>query len=184
MVRQAKARGVAVTADVATHQLHLSELDIKDYNPLCYTLPPLRALSDREALRQGVREGVIDAICSDHQPHDIDAKLAPFQEASPGISALDTLLPLTMQLIDQGVLSLKAAITSLTASPAAIIDRQSGSLSVGENADVLLYDPQIKWELDVAGMVSSGKNTPFIGHEFTGRVLQTYVHGERADTIN
>lgn len=181
MVRQAKARGVGVTADVAAHQLHLSELDIKDYNPLCHTLPPLRAESDQLALRQAVNDGAIDAICSDHQPHDIDAKLAPFQEASPGISALETLLPLTMQLVEQGALSLKAAIASLAANPAAIIDRPIGCLSIGSDADVLLYDPQVKWKLDASQIVSNGKNTPFIGREFTGKVLQTYVRGQRAD---
>lgn len=182
MVRQAKARGVEVTADVAAHQLHLSELDIKDYNPLCHTLPPLRAVSDQAALHQAVNDGVIDAICSDHQPHDIDAKLAPFQEASPGISALDTLLPLTMQLVEQGALSLNAAIASLTAHPAAIIDRPIGCLSVGNDADMLFYDPSLKWVLDNSQIVSNGKNTPFIGREFTGKVLHTYVRGQRADS--
>jgi len=182
MVRQAKTRGLAVTADVAAHQLHLSELDIKDYNPLCYTLPPLRALSDQAALRQAVNNGVIDAICSDHQPHDIDAKLAPFQEASPGISSLETLLPLTMQLVEQGDLSLKAAIASLSVKPAAIIDKPIGCLSVGNDADVILYDPSVKWTFDVSQITSNGKNTPFIGREFTGKVLRAYVRGQRADT--
>lgn len=182
MVRQAKERGVAVTADVAAHQLHLSELDIKDYNPLCYTLPPLRALSDQAALRQALSDGVIDVICSDHQPHDIDAKLAPFQEASPGISALETLLPLSMELVQQGVLSLNAAISRLSDSPSKIINRSMGDLSVGSDADVLLYDPEIKWTLETANMISNGKNTPFIGREFTGKLLQTYISGERADT--
>lgn len=182
MVRQAKARGVGVTADVAAHQLHLSELDIKDYNPLCYTLPPLRALSDQAALRDAVSDGTIDAICSDHQPHNIDAKLAPFQEASPGISALETLLPLTMLLVEQGVLDVKTAISSLSANPARIIDRPNGSLSVGSDADLIVYDPLAKWTLDTSTIKSSGKNTPFLGREFTGKVLQTYVRGQRADT--
>jgi dihydroorotase len=182
MVRQAKARGVAVTADVAAHQLFLSELDIKDYNPLCYTLPPLRAMSDQAALRQAVADGVIDVICSDHQPHDIDSKLAPFQEASPGISALETLLPLTMQLVEEGKLTLKLAVSMLSANPAHIIDRSSGALSVGDVADVLLYDPFAKWTLETDKISSNGKNTPFIGREFTGKVMQTYVRGRRADS--
>lgn len=184
LVRQAKARGLSVTADVAAHQLHLSELDIKDYNPLCYTLPPLRGLSDQAALREGVNDGTIDAICSDHQPHNIDAKLAPFQESSPGISALETLLPLTMQLVDEGVLDLCTALACLSANPADIIDKRAGSFTVGNNADVLLYDPNENWTLDASTIFSNGKNTPFIGREFTGKVKQTYVRGQRADTYS
>lgn len=182
MIRRAKQRGLAVTADVAAHQLHLSELDIKDYNPLCYTLPPLRAVSDQQALRDAVNNGVIDAICSDHQPHNIDAKLAPFQEASPGISALETLLPLTMQLVEQGAIDLTSALAGLTSNPARIIDKPSGSLSAGADADVLLYNPQLKWTLDNSVIASNGKNTPFIGREFVGKVVQTYVQGKRVDT--
>ena len=183
MVRQAKRRGVAVTADVAAHQLHLSELDINDYNPLCHTLPPLRALSDQRALREAVADGTIDAICSDHQPHNIDAKLAPFQEASPGISALETLLPLVMQLVEQGDLTIDVAIAALTINPATIIERSVGSLSAGTNADVLLYDPKIKWVFDASKIASNGKNTPFVGREFTGRLLHTYVRGRRVDSL-
>jgi dihydroorotase len=184
MVRQAKARGISVTADVAAHQLHLSELDIKDYNPLCYTLPPLRAMSDQVALREGLNDGSIDAICSDHQPHNIDAKLAPFQEASPGISALETLLPLTMQLVQEGVIDLKKAVTCLSTNPAVIIDKAAGSLSVGNNADILLYDPKQSWTLDASTIFSNGKNTPFVGREFIGKVMHTYVRGQRADTYS
>jgi len=183
MVRQAKARSIAVTADVAAHQLHLSELDIRDYNPICYTLPPLRAMSDQAALRKGLSDGVIDAICSDHQPQHIDAKLAPFQEASPGISALETLLPLTMQLVEQGVLDLKTAVSSLSVNPAKIVDKSTGSISIGSEADVLLYDPHAKWVLKASEMTSNGKNTPFSSCEFTGKLLQTYVSGQRADSL-
>jgi len=183
MVRQAKARGVAVTSDVAAHQLHLSELDIKDYNPLCHTSPPLRALSDQAALREGLQDGTIDAICSDHQPHNIDAKLAPFQEASPGISALETLLPLTLQLVEQGSLNINAALSCLTASPANIIDKPTGDLAVGREADMLMYDPRVKWTLDASQIYSNGKNTPFLGREFSGKLLQTYVSGQRIDTL-
>ena len=184
MIRKAKARGISVTADVAAHQLHLSELDIKDYNPLCYTLPPLRAMSDQAALRDGLKDGTIDAICSDHQPHHIDAKLAPFQEASPGISALETLLPLTLQLVEDGVVDLKTAISCLSATPAEIIDKEAGALSVGNNADMLLYDPTLNWTLDASTIFSNGKNTPFVGREFIGKVIQTYVRGQRADTYS
>lgn len=182
MVRQAKAQGLPVTADVAAHQLHLTEHDIVDYNPLCYTLPPLRSEADRQALREAVGEGVIDAICSDHQPHDIDAKLAPFQEASPGISALETLLPLTLKLVEEGALSLPQAIASLTVQAANVIEKPLGQLTIGGDADLCLYDPEHAWTLQPEAMVSHGKNTPFAGWAFSGKVIQTYVKGLRADS--
>ena len=181
MIRQAKERDLNITADVAAHQLHLTENDIADYNPLCHTLPPLRAASDCDALRKAVREGVIDVICSDHQPHDIDAKLAPFQDSSFGISALETLLPLTMKLVDDGVLSLPQAVASLTSNAADIINRPHGRLSVGCDADFLLYDPIAEWRFDPADMYSNGKNSPFEGWEFKGKLLRTYVKGQRVD---
>ncbi|RVU85862.1 dihydroorotase [Leucothrix sargassi] len=181
LVRDAKAQGLAVTADVAAHQLHLTEYDIKDYNPLCHVTPPLRSEADRDALRQAVADGVIDAVCSDHQPHDIDAKLAPFQESSPGISGLETLLPLTMKLVNEGALTLEQAIGSLSFRAAQIIDKPVGSLAEGSYADMLVYDPQQTWTLDPEAMLSNGKNTPFGGWEFSGKVAQTYTRGKRAD---
>ena len=181
LIRQAKAQGLAVTADVAAHQLHLTEYDIKDYNPLCHVTPPLRSEADRNALRQAVADGVIDAVCSDHQPHDIDAKLAPFQESRPGISGLETLLPLTMKLVDEGALTLEQAIGSLSFRAAGIIDQPVGSLSEGSYADMIVYDPKVTWTLNPQEMLSNGKNTPFGGWTFNGKVTQTYTRGLRAD---
>lgn len=181
MIRHAKSRGLKVTADVAAHQLFLSEHDIADFNPLCHTLPPLRSKSDQKALREAVRDGVIDAICSDHQPHDIDSKLAPLQESSPGISALETLLPLTLKLAEEGALSLQQAIARVTANAADIIGRPHGRLSVGNDADLLLVDPQQQWQFEHSAMFSSGKNSPFGGWSFTGKLQQTYVKGQRVD---
>ena len=139
-------------------------------------------MTDRAALRQGVIDGVIDAICSDHQPQDIDAKLAPFQEASPGISALETLLPLTMDLVTNGEFDLGTAISRLTANPAGIINKQAGTLAIGDTADLIVYNPETKWQLTPKTISSNGKNTPFMYREFTGKVEQTYVSGQRADT--
>ncbi|HIO93020.1 MAG TPA: dihydroorotase [Leucothrix mucor] len=177
LLRQAKNDGLPVTADVAAHQLFLTEMDISDFNTLCKTLPPLRSERDRDALRKGVAEGVIDVICSDHQPHDIDAKLAPFQQSSSGISALETLLPLTLRLVEEGILSLEQAISCITHKPAAIINKSKGSLAIGQAADFILFDPEQYLDISFDSLQSKGKNSPFFGWGFSGRVVSTGIAG-------
>ena len=177
MVQRAQHDGLPITMDVAAHQLFLTEVDIGDFDSLCHTLPPLRSLRDRDGLRHCVAGGSIAAICSDHQPHEVDAKLAPFPATEPGISALETLLPLTLQLADDGVLSLQDAIHRVTAGPAAILGIEAGNLSPGVAADVCIYNPEHPWTLEEATVRSAGKNTPFIGWEFGGRVTHTLVDG-------
>ena len=178
MLKQAKESGFPVTADVAAHQLFLTEMDLCDYNPLCHTIPPLRSERDRDALRQAVADNLIDAICSDHQPHEIDAKLAPFEETSPGISGFETLLPLVMRLVEEKVLSETQAISYLTEKPAKLINVSSSGLKVGNSADLSIYDPSEFWQLDTAKMTSRGKNTPFSGWGFSGRTIKTFVKGK------
>ena len=178
LIEYGKNQGLPITADVAAHQLFLSEMDIKDFNPLCHTMPPLRTIRDKEALRQGLADGIIDAICSDHQPHEIDAKLAPLQETEPGISALETLLPLSLKLVEEGVLSLPQAIALVTENPAKILGIPAGLLQEGQDASLLLFDPKPLWELQAENMLSAGKNTPFIGHGFAGQVIKTFLAGK------
>lgn len=178
LLRLAKGNGLPVSSDVAAHQLFLTEMDISDFNTLCYTLPPLRSERDRDALRQGVAEGVIDAICSDHQPHDIDAKLAPFQQASPGISALETLLPLTLRLVEEGVLTLEQALSSVTHKPASIVNKAKGSLAVGQPADLSLFDPEQSLDISLETFKSQGKNSPFFGWGFNGCVTTSIIRGQ------
>ena len=178
MIAEAQRQGLPVSADVAAHHLHLTEHDIGDFNTQCHVRPPLRGKQDRQGLRKALKSGVIGAICSDHQPHEPDAKLAPFAQSEPGISALETLLPLTLKLVDEELLALSEAIALLTHKPAQIIGADTGHLGVGATADVCLFDPQARWVLTPDQLVSRGHNTPFLGWEFRGRVTHTLVGGK------
>ncbi len=177
MIEEARGRGLPVSADVTAHHLHLTEHDIGQFDTQCHVLPPLRARRDRDALRAALKRGVIDAICSDHQPHEPDAKLAPFAEAAPGISGLETLLPLTLRLVDEQLLSLSEAIALLTHRPATILGIDAGALAVGATADVCIFDPQAQWTLEETSFVSRGRNSPFLHWQFRGRVSHTLVGG-------
>jgi dihydroorotase len=177
LIRRAKQDGMKITADVSAHQLHLSENDISSFNSYFHVLPPLRSQRDMTALRQGVADGTIDIICSDHQPHDADAKQQPFPGASPGISALDTLLPLVLALVDEGVFELHTAVRALTSAPADTLNIKAGVLEVGAIADLCLYQSDIDWQLDETGLRSRGKNSPFIGWNFRNRVKHTIING-------
>jgi dihydroorotase len=177
LIKKARERGLKVSADVAAHQLHLTEMDICSFNSQCHVLPPLRSQRDMQALQQGLADEVISCICSDHQPHQPDAKQAPFPATEPGISALETLLPLTLKLVENKQLSLHNAIASLTCNPASLLGLDSGHLGVGSEANLCLLDPNQEWTLDSEAMLSSGKNTPFSGWYFKGKVVQTIVQG-------
>ncbi|MGB0721547.1 MAG: dihydroorotase [Gammaproteobacteria bacterium] len=177
LVANAQARGLPVTADVAIHQLFLSEHDLVGFDSRCHVIPPLRTTGDRDTLRDGVRSGVIAAICSDHQPHERDAKDAPLNETEPGISGLETLLPLTLRLVENGVLDLPTAIDRLSHAPARILGIRRGNLSPGTHADICLFDPTRPWTVDANALLSRGHNTPFDGWHLTGRVTHTVFEG-------
>lgn len=178
MVAEAQKRGLPVSADVTAHHLHLTEHDVEGFDSQCHVRPPLRSKKDREALRRALKNGVLGAICSDHQPHEPDAKLAPFARAEPGISALETLLPLTLKLVDENVLELSEAIALLTSKPAQILGIDTGQLGIGATADVCVFDPKQTWTLTEDQIVSRGHNTPFLNWEFRGRVTHTFVGGK------
>lgn len=177
MIAEAKAKGLDVSADVSAHQLYLTDLDVADFNSLCHVRPPLRSQRDRDGLRQALADGVINAVCSDHQPHDRDAKLAPFAATEPGISALETLLPLTLRLAEEGVMTLGEAISRLTCEPARILGIEAGRLNPGTIADICIFDPEQLWSVSEDKLVSAGKNTPFLGWEMKGRVTHTLLEG-------
>jgi dihydroorotase len=141
-------------------------------------LPPLRSIADRNALRQGLADGVIQAVCSDHQPHGTDAKLAPFSESAPGIAGLETLLSLTLRLVNEGVLTLPQAIAAVTSKPAKILGIDVGQLGVGAPADICVFDPDGERQLDAQKLQSNGTNTPFDGWTLCGIVRWTLVAGK------
>lgn len=178
LINQAKCNGLKVTADVAIHQLHLTEMDISSFNSQCHVIPPLRTQRDMEALRRGIAQGAISSICSDHQPHELDAKLAPFPSTEPGISSIDSLLPLTLKLVDNRDLSLSTAIASITCNPADILGLNTGHLAIGQSANLCLIDPEREWTFSPDAMQSQGKNTPFFGWNFRGKVVRTLIEGD------
>lgn len=178
LLAQAKQQNLPVTADAGITHLYLTEVDLAEFNSLCHIRPPLRTLSDREALRKAVANGIIDAICSDHQPHDEDAKSAPFSLTEPGASTIDVLIPLVLQLVRDKVMDIRTAIAALTIQPAKITGINAGSLAIGAPADICIIDPDITFTLDKSVIVSAGKNNPFLGWELTGKVTHTLLDGE------
>ena len=181
MIRQAKRDGLPITADVAIHQLFLTDHDIDDFDSNKLTIPPLRSEQDRDALRQGLQDGTIDCICSDHQPHNIDAKLQPFPSAEPGISTLDCFIGLTFRLVEQGILELPQALARVTSKPAEIFRLPAGRLTAGEIADIIIIDNQCHYQCDADNFISAGKNCAFGGWDFSARVETTLVAGKIID---
>ncbi|MGB5736679.1 MAG: dihydroorotase [Thiohalocapsa sp.] len=185
MLAEARGRGIPVTADVSAHQLFLTEHDLTGFNANAHVIPPLRTLADRDALRLAVAAGEITAICSDHRPHEPDAKLDPFPQTEPGISALETLLPLTLRLVREGLLELPAALACLTCNPARILGLPLGRLKPNAPADICIFDPEARWLPSPTTLLSRGLNTPFMGVEMMGRVQWTLLGGRivfRRDT--
>lgn len=178
MVRAAKAEGIAISADVSANHLHLTEHDIGFFDTNCNLKPPLRTQRDKDALRQGVSDGTIDAICSDHTPVDDDAKLVPFAEAEAGATGLELLLPLTLKWATEQKLSVAQAIASTTVKPAAILGLDAGHLSLHSRADVCIFDAEQYWKVEPKALKSQGKNTPFNGLELAGKVRYTLVDGD------
>jgi dihydroorotase len=178
LIDEARARGVKVTCDVSIQHLHLCEIDIGYFDPHCHLIPPLRTASDREALAQGLAEGRIDALCSDHTPVDDDAKQRPFSEAEAGATGLELLLPLTLKWAQSRGLSLPAALARITVDAARILGVKAGTLSVGAAADVCIFQLGAPWRVTRDRLKSQGKNTPFLGHFLEADVRTTLVDGQ------
>jgi len=177
MVRAAKADGLPITCDVGVHHLHLCDIDIGWFDPLANLMPPLRSTRDRAALRAGLADGTIDALCSDHAPVDDTAKQVPFAEADPGATGLELLLPLTLKWAAEDKVPLTRALAAITAAPAAIIGIDAPGLATGSAADLCVFDPSKAWTVQRESLRSQGKNTPYLGIELVGQVRCTLVAG-------
>ncbi|MDG5977556.1 dihydroorotase [Hydrogenophaga taeniospiralis CCUG 15921] len=187
LVRQAKAEGLPVSCDVSVNNLHLIDMDIGYYDSRLRLQPPVRQQRDRDALRAGLADGTIDALVSDHNPVDSDAKTLPFAEAEPGATAVELLLGLACKWAQQDGLGLMQALTVLTTGPQAVLGSSLGTLAhsvgrlaVGGQADLCVFDPNASWRVEPAGLRSQGKHTPFEGHEMPVRVRATLVGGQVA----
>ena len=178
LVRAAKREGLSLSCDVGIHHAHLSEMDLGYFDSHCHLLPPLRSARDRDALREGLKDGTIDALCSDHTPVDEDSKLLPFGESEAGATGLELLLPLTLKWAVEMKVPLVQALARVTQKPAQVLGLNSGNLSVGQDADICVFDPEQYRKVTAAELKSQGKNTPFLGIELPGKVRYTMVQGQ------
>ena len=185
LIDAAKQQGLPVTADIGICYLYLTEVDVDGFNSQCRLWPPLRTDRDRQALLDGLRSGVIDAVCSDHQPHDEDAKAAPFSSTEPGASTLEVLAPLAFNLAATRGFSPGQIVQAFTCRPASIIGIDAGSLADGARADLFIFDDNRQWTVKAEKLVSAGKNTPFDNWEMNGKITHTIVGGKLAfqDTV-
>lgn len=177
MVREAKARGLKVTAEACPHHFTLTEELTRGYNTHAKMNPPLRTLQDVQAIKEGLRDGTIDVIATDHAPHATQEKQLEFTEAPFGIVGLETALSLTLALVDEGVLTLESAVDKLSTAPAKAFSLNAGTLAVGAPADVAIVDPNRQWQVDPARFRSKSRNTPFAGWKVKGQVTTTIVSG-------
>ncbi|MEE1122061.1 dihydroorotase [Acinetobacter pseudolwoffii] len=172
LIRIAKEKGLPVTCDVAMHQLHLTDALIDGFNSLAHVRPPLRAEQDKELLRQGVKSGVIDAICTHHEPLSSSAKMAPFAETQPGFSAFDTYVPFGIQLVNEGLFTPLEWVEKVTLAPARVAQMAD---RWADEAGWVLVDPELEWTLSKESIVSQGKNTPLINQKVRAKVLKTFL---------
>lgn len=177
MVRMARAAGIRITAEVSPHHLWLTDEAVTDYRTNAKMAPPLRTEDDRQALLEGLADGTIDCIATDHAPHHKDEKDVEFDCAANGVIGLETLLPLVLRLVEHGVLDLPTAIAKISSEPAAILGLPLGTLEVGRAADLAIVDPQREWTVDPSQTFSKSKNTPFEGWKMRGRAVYTMVDG-------
>ena len=184
LVRQAKSKGLSVTCEVAPHHFTLTDEAVRGYDTNTKMSPPLRAIDDVEAIKEGLQDGTIDIIATDHAPHDIADKQVEYQNACFGIVGLETALPLSLKLVDEKILSMGDVIKKLTSTPANIFNLKAGSLSLGNEADILIFNPNLEYSIDISKFHSKSKNSPFDGWKVKGKVIHTLVKGKTAYSAN
>ncbi len=187
LVRRGKDQGLPVTCDVSINSLHLTDADIGYFDSRMRLSPPLRQQRDRDALREGLADGTVDALVSDHTPVDEDAKTLPFAEAEPGATGLELLLSLALRWGQESGVGLTRALAVLTSEPARVLGNALGTLQAscgrlveGGVADLCVFDPQAHWTVEPGALRSQGKHTPFSGYELPGRVRCTIAAGQLA----
>jgi dihydroorotase len=179
LIRRAKEKGLRVTAEACPHHFTLTHEACEGYNTHAKMNPPLREPEDREAIRQALRDGTIDVICTDHAPHHYDAKEREFDDAPNGIIGLETALGLAIsELVESGLLSLPELVSRMSLMPARIFGLQGGSLAPGSPADVVVFDPAAEWTVRPEEFYSKSRNTPFAGRRLRGRAETTIVRGQ------
>ena len=184
LVRQAKSRGLSVTCEVAPHHFTLTDEAVRGYDTNTKMSPPLRTIDDVKAIKEGLQDGTIDIIATDHAPHDIADKQVEYQNACFGIVGLETALPLSLKLVDEKILSIGDVIKKLTFTPADIFNLEAGSLSLDNEADLLIFNPNLEYSIDISKFHSKSKNSPFDGWKVKGKVIRTLVKGKTVYSAN
>ena len=178
LVRQAKAKGLPVTCEVAPHHFTLTEEACRNYDTNAKMSPPLRTHEDLELIKEGLRDGTIDIIATDHAPHDVADKQMEFSKACFGIVGLETALPLTLKMVDEKVITLQKAVDLLTHQPCRLFNLDKGSLGVGRDADIVIFNPKTQYTIEPEKFKSRSKNSPYKGWKVRGKVLHTLVAGK------
>jgi len=178
LVRNAKEKGIRVTAETAPHYFSLTDEAVREFDTNAKVYPPLRTMEDVMAIQEGLKDGTIDAIASDHAPHAITDKEVEFEYASSGISGLETALALSLKLVTDGILTLNQLVEKMSKNPARILRIPKGTIKVGSDADITIIDMEKLWMVESQELRSKGKNSPFLGWTIKGKAILTIVEGE------
>jgi len=177
MIRDAKRRGLRVSAEATPHHLFLTDEAVAEYDTNAKMAPPLRTRTDVDALRAALADGTIEAIATDHAPHHVDEKDCEFDRAANGVVGLETALGLGLRLVTEGVLELPILIARMSVGPARLLGLDAGTLKAGTAGDLAIVDPERRWKVAARSFRSKSRNTPFDGWDLQGRVVATFVGG-------
>lgn len=178
LISWAKDKGIRVTAETAPHYFTLDHKAVLGYNTLAKVNPPLRTEEDRDAIKEALKEGIIDVIATDHAPHTTLEKEVEFDKAAFGMIGLELAIPLSLNLVREGYLTVPEVIRKLSLNAYRILGLEGGAIEVGKGADITIIDPDLEWEVSPSEIKSKGKNTPFMGQKMKGRAIYTILGGE------